>query len=90
MTKNSQGSDKRVITRTSYIKISRPSTANAKGIFDVLEATLQGLGILTVSREDCAKLFGICTDGTSANIANADLKGLVEKHGCGAWLIGWN
>ena len=77
--KNSQGNDERVITRTRYLRISRPSTANAKGIFDVLEAALQGLGISTVSREDCSKLVGICTDGASANIANAGLKGLVEK-----------
>jgi len=71
--KNSQGCDERVITRTSYLKISRPSTA---GIFDVLEAELQGLGILAVSREHCAKLVGISNDGASAN---AGLKGLVEK-----------
>ena len=46
-----------------------------------------------VSREDCAKLVGICINCASANIANAGLKGLVEKKshgwsGCGAWLIG--
>jgi len=40
---------------------------------------LKGLSILAISREYCAKLFGISTDGASANIANAGLKGLVEK-----------
>ena len=77
--KNSQGCNERVIIRTSYLKVSRPSTANAKGIFEVLEAALQGLGILAIGREHCAKLVGISTDGASANIANAGLKGLVEK-----------
>lgn len=70
---------KKVITRTSYLKIARPATATAKGIFDVLQTALQGLGISTISREECAKIVGIGTDGAAANIAGAGLKGLVEK-----------
>jgi len=70
---------KKVITRTSYLKIARPATATAKGIFDVLQTALQGLGISNISREECAKIVGIGTDGAAANIAVAGLKGLVEK-----------
>ena len=70
---------KKVLTRTSYLKIARPATATAKGIFDVLQTALQGLGISTISREECAKIVGIGTDGAAANIAGAGLKGLVDK-----------
>ena len=77
--KDGQTNGERVVTRTSYLKVTRPLTATAKGIFDVLQTALQGLGISAISREECAKIVGIGTDGASANIAGAGLKGLVEK-----------
>ena len=42
---------------------------------------MQGLGILGthISREECGQIVGVGTDGASANITGAGLKGLVEK-----------
>ena len=59
--------------------ISRPVTATALGIFDVVQAAVQKLGFPAISGEQCTKLVGIGTDGAAANIAGAGLKGLVEK-----------
>jgi len=73
------GVGEKVYTRTSYLCISRPSTITALGIFDVVQAAVQKLGIPAISAEQCAKLVGIGTDGAAANIASAGLKGLVEK-----------
>ena len=81
--KDGQTNGERVITRTSYLKVTRPLTATTKGIFDVLQTALQGLGISAISREGCAKIVGIGIDGASANIAGAGLKGLVEKNPLG-------
>ena len=71
------GVDEKVYTRTSYLCISRPSTAT--GIYDVVQAAVQKLGIPAISGEQCTKLVGIGTDGAAANIAGAGLNGLVEK-----------
>ena len=49
------------------------------GIYDVVQAAVQKLGIPAISGEQCTKLVGIETDGAAANIAGAGLKGLVEK-----------
>ena len=57
--------------------ISRPTTA--LGIFDVVQAAVQKLGFLEISREQCTKLVGIGTDGAAANIASAGLKELLGK-----------
>ena len=73
------GVGEKVYTRTSYLCISRPSTATALGIYDVVQAAVQKLGIPAISGEQCTKLVGIGTDGAAANIACAGLKGLVEK-----------
>ena len=77
--KDGQVNRERVVTKTSYLKIARPSTDNAKSIFDVLQTALQRLGISAISREECGKIVGIGTDGAAANITGAGLKGLVEK-----------
>ena len=70
----------RVCTRISYLKISKLSAASALGLFGVLKEALQGLGIREINKEECTKLVGIgTTDGASTNVANAVLKGLVEK-----------
>lgn len=72
--------DQLVHTHMSYLCVSRPKSVNAKGLFDCLEGSLQRLGIEAISAEQCKMLVGIGTDGASANIAAAGLKGLVEKH----------
>lgn len=73
------GTGEKVCTRTNYLRISRPSTVSAMGIFNILQAAVQGLGIPAISGEECTRLVGIGTDGAAANIASAGLKGLVEK-----------
>ncbi len=70
--------DENVCTKTSYFKMSRPSTVTAEGLFEVLESALQTLGIPAITGESCAKLVGIGTDGASTNMAARGLKGLVE------------
>ena len=71
--------EERVCTKTSYLKISKLPDASATSLFIVLQEALKILGITKINREECAKLIGIATDGASANIAGAGLKGLVEK-----------
>ena len=73
------GVGEKVYTRTSYLCISRPVTATALGIFNVVQAAVQKLGFPEISGEQCTKLVGIGTDGAAANVAGAGLKGLVEK-----------
>ena len=72
------GTDEKVHTRMEYFTIVRPQSVTAEGLFKVLESGLRGLGINEISAELCKKLVGVGTDGTSANIAAAGLKGLVE------------
>ena len=73
------GTGEKVCTRTSYLRIGRPSTVSATGIFNILQAAVLGLGIPAISGEECTRLVGIGTDGAAANIASAGFKGLVEK-----------
>ena len=73
------GVGERVFTRTSYLCVSRPATAAAVGIFDVVQAAVQKLGFPALTADQCSKLVGIGTDGAAANIAGAGLKGLVER-----------
>ena len=72
-----------------------PMQVDGQGLFDCLESSLHRLGIQAVDSEQCKMLIGIGTDGESANIAAAGLKGLVERRllgyiGVGAWLIKLN
>ena len=46
--KDGQANGERVVIKTCYLKITRPSTGNAKGIFDVLQTALQRLGISAI------------------------------------------
>lgn len=80
------GSDEKIHTRMEYFTVVRPQSVTAKGLFNVLETALQGLGIKEISAEKCLKLVGIGTDGASANIAASWLKGLVESRLC--WVFG--
>ena len=66
-------------TRISYFTVTRPASVSAEGLFDVLGGALQSLSISSITREECSKLVGLGTDGASANIARAGLKGLVEQ-----------
>jgi len=59
--KDGQVNGERVVTRTSYLKITRP--AMAKGLFDALQTALQGLGVSGISLEECAEIIGIGSDG---------------------------
>lgn len=72
------GSNEKIHTRMEYFTIVRPQTIKAESLFKVLEIGLQSLGIKEISAEKCPKLVRIGTDGASANIAAAGLKGLVE------------
>ena len=56
----------------------RPQSATARGLFQVLERSLQRLGIQELSARECTRLVGVGTDGAAANIAASGLKGLVE------------
>ena len=77
------GSDEKVHTRMDFLTVSRPQSVTARGLFQVLEGCLQGLGIQEVSPDECQKLVGVGTDGAAANIAASGLKGLVEGR------LGW-
>ena len=76
-------SDEKVHTRMDFLTVSRPQSVTACGLFQVLEGSLQGLGIQELSLDKCKKLVGVGTDGAAANIAASGLKGLVEGQ------LGW-
>ena len=63
----------------SFFTVSRPEAVTGKGFFDCMKGALRRLGIAAINPEACTFLVGIGTDGTSANIAAAGMKGLVEK-----------
>ena len=69
----------RVHTIISYITVSRPEAVTGKGLYDCMQGALGRLGIAAINPEACKFLLGIGTDGASANIAAAGMKGLVEK-----------
>ena len=71
--------DEKIYTRTVYFKLIRPKSVTAKGFFSVIQKCLVGLGMHSVNVDNCPKLMGIGTDGATANIANAGLKGIIEK-----------
>ena len=45
----------------------------------MVQQNLKHLGIQSIDIDNCKKLVGLGTDGASANIANAGLKGIMEK-----------
>ena len=67
------GSDEKVHTRMDFLTVSRSQSVTARGLFQVLEGCLQGLGIQEVSPDECQKLVGVGTDGAAANIAASGL-----------------
>ena len=76
---DTEADDEKIHTRLDYFTVLRPRSVTAVGLKNVLEEGLLELGISDLSAEQCHKLVGIATDGASANIAAAGLKGLVEQ-----------
>lgn len=74
---DNDGKDEKIHTRIGYFKIMRPQSATAEGLFEVVESGLEQIQVTEMGQ--CKKLVGIGTDGASANIAAAGLKGLVES-----------
>ena len=73
------GSDEKVHTRMNFFAVTRPEAVTGQGLFNYLEGGLGRLGISAINPDECKFLVGIGTDGASANIASAGMKGLVEK-----------
>ena len=73
------GSDEKVHTRMNFFAVCRPQETTGKGLFDCMTGALGKLGIAAIDPDACKNLIGIGTDGASANIAAAGMKGLVEK-----------
>ena len=73
------GGNEKVCTQSSYFQVCKLSSVSAEGLLDVLCYALRKLGILEFDAKTCSKLVRFGTDGASANIAHAGLKGLVEK-----------
>lgn len=65
-----EGHVQKIHTRMSYFKAARPKSVTGEGLFEVIEESLKYLG----------RLIGLETDGASANVANAELKGIFEKN----------
>ena len=83
-----EGVDEKVFTHISHLKVTKPSSVSAQGLFQVTDALQSvGLGITEVSPEECAKLVGVGTDEAASNVANAGLKGLMEDKL--PWLFSW-
>ena len=73
------GTGEKVCTRASYFDVCRPTSTTAVGMLEVVENALKNFEIQEFNAEGCSKLVGFGTDGASANIAHAGLKGLIEK-----------
>lgn len=52
---------------------------SGEGLFQVVEHGLYLLGITSINERGCAELVGIGMDGASANVANNEIKGLLER-----------
>ena len=73
------GKEEKIHTRIRFFNVTRPHTVTGQGLFEVLQAALQNMGMQSVDANYCHRLVGIATDGASANIAGRGLKGLVEQ-----------
>ena len=63
----------------NYFGVARPKSITGAGLFECLKSSLQRVGISAINAEECKQLIGIGTDGASANVASAGLKGHVEN-----------
>ena len=59
--------------------VLRLDSANATGLFEYPQASLQQFGISVINVENCKRLINIGTDSPSANVAAAGLKGLLRR-----------
>ena len=73
------GKDEKVHTRMSFFAVARPESVTGSGLFDCMKCALARIGIAAINPEACKFLVGMGTDGASANVAAAGLKGLVEE-----------
>ena len=64
----------------TYLTVVAPKATTGQGLFDCVVNALKVLGIDDVNADasNCHKLVGVGTDGASANIAAAGLKGLMQ------------
>ena len=76
---DADGSNEKVTTRMNFFAVDRPQEVTGQGLFDCMRSALGRLGITGINPDACKHLVGIGTDGASANIAAAGMKGLVEK-----------
>ena len=51
-----EGSDEKVHTRMSFLKVCSPDSVTARGLFESLLAGVQQLGIQSITAADCTKL----------------------------------
>ena len=70
--------DEKVYTRISYFKVARPKSVTGEGLFELVQDTLKHFEIQAIDHDNCKKLIGFGTDGTSANIASAGLKKILK------------
>ena len=66
-------------TRLSFFWVCKPCTTTAKGMLETVQSTLKKLGIQEFNAVACSILVGFGTNGASANVGGAGLKGLIEK-----------
>ena len=71
--------DEKVHTRMSFFAVARPETVTGSGLFDCMKRALARMGIVAINAKACRYLVGMGTDGASANVAAAGLKGLVKE-----------
>ena len=70
----------RIHTRIRFFSVTRPHTVTVQGLFEVLQAALQNMGMQSVDANYCHRLVGIATDGASANVAGGGLKESLSRN----------
>ena len=70
----------RIHTRIRFFSVTRPHTLAVQGLFEVLQAALQNMGMQSVDANICHRLVGIATDGASANIVGGGLKESLSRN----------
>jgi hypothetical protein len=73
------GCDEKIKSKMSFLAVRRPREVTGQGLVDCMQDALENLGISGINPDQCKNLVGMGTDGASANIAAAGMKGLVEK-----------
>ena len=65
---DTDGHDEKIYTIAVNIKLIRPKSVTAEGLFDVVQRCLNSLGIQSVDIHNCQKLISIETDEASAKL----------------------